>query len=161
MLLKKPEKNPDTFWRNYEEETGEKVLARSLGQYVSGWEEFDSQGWKGIWGLIIASSGGFRFHHFPQAAWFESFITFTGPKAPKEKKLFIPKEKIISAQLIEESKWWKKILKSSSPQLIIHYRETEENERQLLLLSDFQPRELVAELSNLIELSGQSEVSFQ
>jgi len=148
MLLKKSGKNPDDFWREYEEKIGEKVLARSLGQYMSGWEEFDSQKWTGIWGLIIATSGGFRFHHFPQIGWIDIFTRFGDHDLPKEKTFFVPKEKIVSATLIKETKWWKKILSSSSPQLIIHYRDDAGNERKLLLetgyASDDLPEKLTA-----------------
>ena len=137
MAAKKKEKESGVFWREYEEKTGEKVLARGLGQYISGWEEFDSRGWTSIWGLVIASSGGFRFHHFAQQSWFEALSQFTGREAPKEKTIFIPKEKIISARLDIESKWWKKIFNSRAPRLLIQYRDEAENERSLLLEADF------------------------
>ena len=132
-MSRKATKSPDDFWQEYEEKTGEKVLARSLGQYISGWEEFDDRGWGSIWGLIIATTGGFRFHHFPQQSWFEAISRATGAEGPKEKTLFLPKEKIISARLTEESKWWKKIFSSSFPKLIIHYRNEAGEEKQLLL----------------------------
>ena len=149
MLLKKADKSPDAFWQEYEEKINEKVLARCLGQYLSGWEEFDSQGWKSIWGLAIVSSGGFRFHHFPHISWFESFTSFTGREAPKEKTFLVQKEKIISAQLIEESRWWKKLLAPSLPHIIIHYRDAAENERQLLLETHTSSKELIAKLTEI------------
>ena len=131
IFRKEKPQNPDDFWREYEEKTGEKVLARSLGQYVSGWDEFEGQ--KGIWGLIIATSGGFRFHHFPQQSWLMALSQTVGREAPKEKTIFIPKEKIISAQLVEESIWWKKLLKASIPRLLIHYHDEAGDKRQLWL----------------------------
>jgi hypothetical protein len=98
------QKTPDDFWRKYEEQTGEKVLARALGRYISGWEEFDSRGWNSIWGLIISTSGGFRFHHFPQTNWLAALANFSNDDAPKEKTFFIPREQIICAKLIEEKR---------------------------------------------------------
>ena len=151
MLMKKNETNVDKFWQDYEEKTGEKILAHSLGQYFSGWEEFDSQGWTGIWGLLIATSGGFRFHHFPKISWLESFTSFAGREAPKEKTLFIHMEKIVSVQIKEESKWWKKLLTSSCPQLTIIYRDGMENERQLLLEIHIKPHELVSTLAEKLK----------
>lgn len=133
MLFRKAEKNPDDFWREYEENTGEKVLARSLGQYISGWDEFDSRKWTRIWGLIIATSGGFRFHHFPQIGWLDTLGRLTNQEMPKEKTIFIQKDKIISAVFIRETKWWKNILSYSAPKLVIHYSDNDGNERQLLL----------------------------
>jgi hypothetical protein len=147
MLYKKNGKSPDDFWREYEESIGEKVLARSLGQYMSGWEEFDSRKWTGIWGLIIATSGGFRFHHFPQAGWIDIFTRFGDYQPPKEKTFFIPQKNIISAALIKETKWWKKILNSPSPRLIIHYRDDADNERKLLLETGYASGDLPGKLT--------------
>jgi len=143
MLGKKNEKSPDDFWREYEEKTGEKVLARSLGQYVSGWEEFGCS--TQLWGLIIATSGGFRFHHFPQQSWIDALTRSVGRDEPKEKTIFIPKEKIISAKLIIETKWWKKIF-SSMPPLVIQYRDEAGNEQRLLLNADYKSNELAETL---------------
>jgi len=52
---------------------------------------------------------------------------------PKEKTIFIQKDKIISAVFIRETKWWKNILSYSAPKLVIHYSDNDGNERQLLL----------------------------
>jgi len=131
-ILRKTEESAGDFWREYGEKTGEKVLAHGLGRYVSGWEEFDSNRWTSIWGLIIATSGGFRFHHFPQRSWLDSLIGGVGREEPKEKTIFIPKEKIISARLLTETKWWKKLLVPGPPQLFIDYHDGD-NIRRLLV----------------------------
>ena len=123
MLFNKNEKTADLFWQEFEEQTGEKVLSRGLGKYVSGWDEFDEKKWNGIWGLLINTSGGFRFHHFPQTSWLTALGNFGSVKPPKEKTIFIPNEKIVSSQLIKETKWWKKILSNSAPHLVINYIE--------------------------------------
>jgi len=146
MPPKKNQKTPDDFWREYEEQTGEKVLARSLGRYVSGWEEFDSKGWNSIWGLIIATSGGFRFHHFHQTSWLTALSNFGNDDAPKEKTFFIPKEQIVSAKLIKEKGWWKKIFWSTPPQLLIDYRDGTENTKQVLLEVEFKHENLAESL---------------
>ena len=92
---------------------------------MSGWEEFDSHGWTAIWGLIIASSGGFHFHHFPQRSWIDA-RGGGGREEPKEKTIFLPKENIISAELVTESRWWKKLFAPSPPRLILNYHNTGE-----------------------------------
>ena len=130
--MRKTEKSADDFWREYGEKTGEKVLAHSIGRYVSGWEEFDSNRWTSIWGLVIATSGGFRFHHFPQQSWLDSLFGGGRLEEPKERTIFIPKEKIISARLLTETKWWKKFLVPSQPQLVIDYHDGD-NTRRLLV----------------------------
>ena len=128
MFFKKDEKSSETFWREYEEKTGEKVMARGLGKYISGWDEFDKKGWNGIWGLIINTSGGFRFHHFPQYNIFDSLTQFAGNAKGQEKTIFLPQEKIISQKFTKEEKWWKSFFSHSVPQLVIDYRDESPND---------------------------------
>jgi len=137
MLFKKEEKSPDAFWREYEEKTGEKVLARGLGKYVSGWDEFDEKKWGGLWGLIITTSGGFRFHHFPQQTWIDSFTNFVRKDPLKEKTIFIPQENIILSDYIAEKKWWKKLLNPLPPKLIIRYKDEAGQEKRLLFEAEY------------------------
>ncbi|WP_461247031.1 hypothetical protein [Treponema sp. R6D11] len=149
MFFKKDEKSPTAFWREYEEKTGEKVLARGLGKYVCGWEEFDKKGWNGLWGLIINTSGGFRFHHFPQNSIFDALTQFAAntKEPPKEKTIFIPKEKIISQKIIKEEKWYKRLFSRSVPQLIVYYRdellnESTEKDKKLVFEAEYTKEEL-------------------
>jgi hypothetical protein len=132
--------DPEKFWREYEEKTGEKVLARSLGQYVSGWDEFGDLSAGPLWGLIIATSGGFRFHHFPQVNWLTSIMRFgSNDTNPTEKTVFIPREKIISAELQKETKWYKKIFSQDVPRLLIRYCNEAGTEKELVLNAEYKP----------------------
>ena len=146
-LFKEPEKNPDIFWREFEEKTGEKVLAYSLGKYLSGWEEFDRFNITRLWGPLITTSGGFRFHHFPQRYWFEAFASLGKDESPREKTFFLPKSQIMEARIMKESKWWKKIFSPSVPKLLIHYRDDSGNEHQLLLEIDFKAKGIIESLN--------------
>jgi len=113
---KKETVNVDTFWQDYEASIGEKVLAKSLSQYLSGWAQYAYP----LWGLAIATTGGFRFHHFPHEGWLTALSRITsGGDAPKEKTFFIPKDAISSVELMFEKRWWKKILTPSNPRLVI------------------------------------------
>lgn len=141
MIFKRKETKPGDFWREYEEKTGEKILSHGLGQYLSGWREFEERGWTEIWGLIMSTSGGFRFHHFPQRNWIEALAG--NSETPKEKTIFIPGEKIISANLVEETRWWKKLLSHSPPRLVIRYRDEAENERALLIEAELNSSGLI------------------
>ena len=144
MLFKKenntPGANADVFWQEYEEKTGEKVLSRGLGKYISGWDEFDQNRQGGIWGLIIRTSGGFRFHHFPQKSWIDSFTSFVKTEEAKEKTIFIPNEKIVLSKVIKEPKWWKRLFNSSPPLFVIRYSDdakTGKEERSLVFEAEF------------------------
>jgi len=140
LLSKKPEKAADDFWREYEEKTGEKVLTRTLGRYISGWAEFDEKNWGGIWGLLITTTGGFRFHHFPQNSWIDAFTRFTefaGKEPPKEKTIFLAQEKIILTEKLIESKWWKRIFSHSPPLVIISYLNEIKIEKKLIFEAEY------------------------
>lgn len=131
MFLKKEEKSAEDFWRDYEEKTGEQVLSRTMGKYVSGWDEFDEKNWGGIWGLIITTSGGFRFHHFPQNSWIDSMTRFAEKEPPKDKTIFIPNEKIISIELAKEKKRWL-FFNPVEKHLVIRYTQETGTEKSLL-----------------------------
>ncbi|MDR0623600.1 MAG: hypothetical protein LBG10_04145 [Treponema sp.] len=146
MTGREKKRTPDEFWRDYENRIGEKVLARGLGRYLSGWEEFDAAG-RPLWGLLIATEGGFRFHHFPQVNWFEALARLnSGWEAPREKTFFIPREQIIAAELRKETSWWKRLFTPSPPLLIIRYRTAEGTEAELLAETDSQGEGLIAGL---------------
>lgn len=138
MLTGRKEKSADNFWNEYEEKTGEKVLKRGLGKYVKGWDEFDEKKLGGIWGLVISTSGGFRFHHFPQTSWIEALAAgVAANREIKEKTIFIPNERIISSEVIKETKWLKKIFNSQPPMIIIDYKDEEGNNKKLLFEAEY------------------------
>ncbi|MDR1410849.1 MAG: hypothetical protein LBI91_01435 [Spirochaetaceae bacterium] len=111
--------DPAEFWREYGARYGETVQAYGLGRYISGWAEFQDT----LWGLLIATTGGFRFHHFPHEGWIQALsrVSFGG-NAPKEKTLFIPHERILGVDLRVEKSWWKRFLNPSLPRVLIRYR---------------------------------------
>ena len=149
MFRRKPAESPDVFWREYEEKTNEKVLGQGLGCYISGWEEFESREWKNIWGLVIASSGGFRFHNFPKQNRILSLSLDSSPGGSKDKTIFIPKEKIISVKLYEETRWWIRIFKYAPPELVIKYLDAAGNEKQLLLEADYRIHDVAEKLKEM------------
>jgi hypothetical protein len=120
--------DPADFWREYGEKCGEKVLAYGLGRLVSGWDECSLP----LWGLLIATSGGFRFHHFPQKNWLLAIIrNGTDEETAGEKTIFIPKEKIISAGFRTEKSVLKRLLFAVPPRLVIRYGSSGGGEREL------------------------------
>lgn len=111
-------KDPAEFWREYEAQIGEKVLAYNIGRYLRGWAGLDLP----LWGLLIVSTGGFRFHHFPHESWLDALSrTATGSEAPKEKTIFVPKDQLVGVELKIETSWWKQLLFASPPLLVVRY----------------------------------------
>jgi hypothetical protein len=132
-MARKKETDPREFWRKYEAGLGEKVLSFSLGQYLSGWAEHDPP----LWGLLIATDRGFRFHHFPHEGWLETISRFsTGGEPPREKTIFIPRERIIHAELRRERSLLKRILFASRPRLVIRYRDDRGAEGEFIAEAD-------------------------
>ena len=117
MFTKKTDDTVHEFWREFEESTGEKVLAKSLGKYINGLDDRPEP----LLGLAVATSGGFRFRHFPKepAIFGIAKLSSIGSKPPKEQSFFIPKEVMLSIELVQEKRLWKKLLASSFPVLII------------------------------------------
>jgi hypothetical protein len=147
-VARKKERTPEEFWGDYENQIGEQVLARSLGRYLSGWDEFDRSGEGPLWGLLIVTGGGFRFHHFPQVSWLDALTRFnSGGESPREKTFFIPRHKIDSAELRIETSIWKRIFIPHPPLLAIHYRNEAGLERELLAEADSKAAGLAEQLS--------------
>jgi hypothetical protein len=146
LIRKKEELNIDKFWKDYEDKIGEKVLSKSLGRYLGGWDEYPEI----LWGLAIATSGGFRFHHFPHEGWLVALSRITtGGEPPKEKTFFIPREKIILPELILERRWWKKLLTPSAPVLRIAYSRPDGTEARVQIETDRQAAETLEALRNI------------
>jgi hypothetical protein len=109
------------------------ALSFSLGQYLSGWAEYDPP----LWGLLIATDRGFRFHHFPHEGWLQALSRLSsGGKAPAEKTIFISRERIIHAELRRERSPLKRILFASRPRLVIRYRDDNGAEEEFIAEAD-------------------------
>ncbi|MFQ3547937.1 MAG: hypothetical protein SNJ56_06315 [Termitinemataceae bacterium] len=114
--------DPARFWREYEQRYGERVLAHALGCYMNGWEEFSGP----LWGLLIATDGGFRFHHFPQEGWIQLMSRMSGGGAgPTEKTIYIPLSQIVTVQLYIEGSWLRKLFTAAPPRLVLQYLKSD------------------------------------
>jgi hypothetical protein len=132
-MARKKNMDPDDFWKQYEANVGEKVLSYTLGQYLSGWPEYTAP----LWGLLIATSGGFRFHHFPHESWIMAISRLSsGSEAPKEKTIFIPRDRILQADLYIEKSLLKKIFLASSPRLVLRYVDNAGAEAEFVAETD-------------------------
>lgn len=136
--------DPEEFWKEYEAGLGEKVLSFSLGQYLSGWAAYDPP----LWGLLIATDRGFRFHHFPHEGWLQALARLSGGgKAPTEKTMFIPRERIIRAELRRERSLLKRILFASRPRFVIRYADDGGAEEEFVAEADSTAAATIAALT--------------
>jgi len=82
----------EAFWERFEQETGEKVIARTMCQ------RFSAPGDRGDWGLLVLSAASLRFRQTPGENWFASLFkasTLTTPATAAE-------DMIIPLSMIEE-----------------------------------------------------------
>ncbi len=70
----------EAFWAGFEKETGEPVLARTMGQYLASSKD------RGDWGLFVLSPSGLRFRRTPGENWFASLFRSSSVSLPKEKE---------------------------------------------------------------------------
>jgi hypothetical protein len=142
-MARKENTDPKEFWKKYEADVGEKVLSFCLGQYLSGWAEYDPP----LWGLLIATERGFRFHHFPHEGWLQVLSRVSsGGEAPVEKTVFIPRERIIRAELRRETSLLKRIFLASHPRLVIRYRDDSGSEEEFIAEADSRAAAIIENL---------------
>lgn len=136
--------DPERFWRDYEEKVGERVLKYALGRLASGAEELEGP----LWGLVIATEGGFRFHHFPSDNWLS--LVFRASKnrgTPEEKTLFVPKERIVSAAAKRKQSLLQRIFAPVPPTLELRYCRSDGGEGIMLV-------EVDGDLDGLVQALG-------
>ncbi len=131
----KPNLGVESFWKEYAEKHGETVFAHSLGRYIGGWADDPDTLRTPLWGLIIATSGGFRFHHFAQDSVVSTLWRLNGGRdSSKELEIYIPKLSIINIDFYKEGSAWRRLLFATPPQLTLNYRD--ENEAKRILRAD-------------------------
>ncbi|MFA6505331.1 MAG: hypothetical protein WCT14_04490 [Treponemataceae bacterium] len=138
------------FWREYSAKLGEEVLRFSLGRYVSGMRDMEGP----LWGLVIVTDAGLRFHHFPHENWLASLTRVSGSKeAGKEKTFFIPTARILSSELVKEKSFWKRLFSSVSPRLVVRYRpsDTDTGESTLVAELERDAEELAESLTSVLK----------
>ncbi|HEY9054455.1 MAG TPA: hypothetical protein VIO60_06525 [Rectinemataceae bacterium] len=86
------EQSAEEFWKAYEAEIGEPVLARTMGQ------SFSSRDDRGEWGLIILTPSALRFRETPGENWFASLFKASSSLNREKAKpdLSIPLSDIVS-----------------------------------------------------------------
>ena len=86
------EQSVEAFWENFERETGEKVLEKTMSQC------FASPKDRGDWGLLVLSATSLRFRKTPGENWFASLFKASSPSVSgkNEEDLVIPFSSIVS-----------------------------------------------------------------
>lgn len=76
----------EAFWADFERQTGEPVLCRTMGQMFSAPKD------RGDWGLLVLSPTSFRFRKTPGENWFVSVFKASAPVVPRqqEEDMIIP-----------------------------------------------------------------------
>jgi hypothetical protein len=137
--------DPETFWKDYEQRLGEKVLGYCLGHYIQGWDGYSGS----LWGLNIVSGSSYRFHHFPHESWLAAMTrSALGGEGPEEKIFVIPRKDILGAFFKKETKLLKRIFCSALPRLVVRYRRAGGAETEFIVESDTGAEKLAALLNS-------------
>jgi hypothetical protein len=106
------------FWSAFEKETGEKVVARSMGECLTG---FGSD--SGFWGLLVLTDKSFRFKHMPSDNWLRSIFKKAGRSSEPKKNLdlTIPLGDIIAVNA-PRSGFLARLLAPAFPRVSVSYR---------------------------------------
>jgi hypothetical protein len=90
--MDKNDKSVEQFWQDFEKQTGEKVVAKTMGQ------SFASPSDRGDWGLLVLSPTSLRFRKTPGENWFATLFKAAKPQVPEnlEDDLVIPFSEITS-----------------------------------------------------------------
>lgn len=102
------------FWDAFEKETGEKVEARSIGEWIKG----DGTS---VWGLVIITDASFRFKHMPSENWLLSIFKKTNkPSAASEKPvdIIIPRGELV-AEVVEKRGFFARLTGPAFPNFTV------------------------------------------
>jgi hypothetical protein len=64
------QKDVEKFWKEKEEELGEKIQGKDMSEYISGYQELKEK----TWGLLYYTKSSFYFQTFPKRNWLSSLI---------------------------------------------------------------------------------------
>jgi hypothetical protein len=83
------------FWSAFEKETGEKVEARSIGEWYKG-----NNSQAGVWGLLVLTDKSFRFRHMPSDNWLLSIFKRADRSSESKQPidLVIPRDDIVAVK---------------------------------------------------------------
>ena len=62
--------NTEKFWKEKEQEIGEKIIGKDMSEYISGYQEVKEK----TWGLLYYTESSFYFQTFPKKSWLTSLL---------------------------------------------------------------------------------------
>lgn len=131
------------FWREFEEETGERVQAKALGELC------EDDGEQGIWFLLVLTDRSFWFKQVPNDNWLTSILRprTLSLKRGEDYTLRIPREDLLS--LTEPGKTRRSWFSAPVlPPYTLHWREGEATRSRRFSLHP--PTELLPRLRELL-----------
>ena len=117
------EKDPERYWAELEKELGEKILFYTLGQSHTAMAS--SRDVLPIWGLFYITPTRLFFRHFPKSGKFSFFGFGASATVDNPETFALARESIVRIEIIAEKRWWKRLLSSSLPVIVIEYRMAE------------------------------------
>lgn len=109
----------ELFWREFEKTTGERVLAKAMGQ----WLDPPSQK-EGMWGLLVLTDRSFHFMGQKSGNWLAGLFSLRGRADGDSVKFSVPRDDLLS---LEEPKpgFWGRLLGPAFPRITLLWRPSE------------------------------------
>lgn len=121
----------EEFWSATERELGERILVKSLGQYLGGFE-----GLKGpLWGIFFLTDSSLHFRHFRQENWYSLLLRASGHPGGDADSAFVIPEADVTEVLHhrEASGGIFRLFSAPNPELVIRFRAENREERNLTI----------------------------
>lgn len=136
------------FWKNTEEEIGEKVLDKALARCISGCNEKNPT--LEVWGLIYYTETTIFFKHFTQSNWLLNIIRMNKKKGgDKEFLLRIPRDAVTELVFVDFQNLWQRMFSKDLPHLYLKYNDAVRGEVELRLMVEKRKEEISDFLTNL------------
>ncbi len=108
-------RDAETFWRDYERDTGETVEARAMGQWLG-----PGAPREGVWGILVLTDRSFHFLGRKSENWVRGLFTLRGREDPEPVEFRIPREALRG---LEEPRrtWLSRILGAAFPEIALSW----------------------------------------
>ena len=105
-----------SYWRKFEDETGEKPGIRCVGQMLGGGSR------DGLWGILVVTDRSLRFRHLPSDNWLARMFRPREAQGSGDEsvEIIIPLEAVTDV-LTPEKGWWRRIFGKQGAQFEVSW----------------------------------------
>ena len=105
-----------SYWRKFEDETGERPGVRCVGQWLEGGAR------EGLWGILVVTDRSLRFRHLPSDNWLARLFKprEAEDRAAEPVEIVIPFESVTNLQSPDKG-WWGRVFGPQRSQFVVSW----------------------------------------